>query len=352
MTKEYDLEIVIPVSGKEKFASRLEDFKQYGLLNIKDESILLTLLTGTEEVTNTDEGWPEGVDIRTVPGDRDHCASKVYEYFSQRSPEDLPARWIAKMDDDSINDVHTLVKRLDEDYDHEGLYYIVTELRHEMHQQENQILKELGFHRWLKGNCTIWHELEASIISRPALYKVLTNPQAMQFMRMRGMIDAGYTDYALAAAARICKIFPADAYFMAHTPLIGHFTLFGGNVAHIHGISKDKNPVAFDTFLKMLKQEMGDQNSKLFGVVCGREFVYGRNPNLGMSLKIIRLNENGRIENASPEEAIWRVANERLDFLKPDGSINVSFSEFDDKEIRGKANLYGQWVDLFLRQLI
>ena len=60
-------------------------------------------------------------------------------------------------------------------------------------------------------------------------------------MKRRAKIEDGYTDYALACAARISKIYPIDAYFLSRHPLIGDLTIFGGHLAHIHDISHDKN---------------------------------------------------------------------------------------------------------------
>jgi hypothetical protein len=51
----YDIEFVIPVSGKPKYWKRLTDFKQVGLLNIKKHKVLVTLLTGTEPVPEVDK---------------------------------------------------------------------------------------------------------------------------------------------------------------------------------------------------------------------------------------------------------------------------------------------------------
>jgi hypothetical protein len=210
----------------------------------------------------------------------------------------------------------------------------------------------MGFHRWLRGNCIIWHELEGCVVSRTALAKILSNTQARQFMQMRSQIEAGYTDYALAVAARISKIFPAEGYFMSHLPVVGYFSMFNGTQSHIHGLSHDKNCHAFNLFKMMLHKEMGNEESEVHKLVVGREFVFGKNPTT-TPLKFITLNPNGIIENnLGGEEVIWRINNENLEFFKADGGFCFAFNEHNQRELKGKTNYRGLDTEVFLRMLV
>lgn len=319
---KYDIEIVIPVSFKAPYGKRIQDFKKYGLLNIKDKKVLLTLLIGTE-TNKIEENWPDNVDVNIVSSDSDHEVSKVYLYFSNY--KDQQARWIAKFDDDSINDISNLVNKLDEDFDHAGDYYIITEFRPEQHRQEDDILKSLGYGRWFNPSCTIWHELEGSVLSHSALTKITNNESAVNFMKKRAKIEEGYTDYALACAARISKIYPIDAYFLSRHPLIGDLAIFGGHLTHIHDISHDKNEYCLDLLIRMMNKNVGS-GSEIYPEIVNKEFVY-RN---WKGLQEIKLREDGIIERAG-DAKIWHIkSNGLLEFLRSDGTLIDAFDNYEN----------------------
>ena len=71
---------------------------------------------------------------------------KVYFYFSHYDKRDLDStRWIAKIDDDSVNDVGLLVKKLDEEYNCDEKYYIIAGLQQDIDSIEQNLLWELGY---------------------------------------------------------------------------------------------------------------------------------------------------------------------------------------------------------------
>lgn len=317
----YDIEFVIPVCNQDKYSQRLLDLKKFGLLNIGSKKVLLTLLVGTERIPNVQEGWPEGVTVRTYKSNSTQVSAKTYSYFSNYALENIEARWIAKIDDDTVNDVSSLVDFLDLEFDHEREYYIVTEFRGEQHKYEDDILKELGFTRWFIPKNILHHELEGSIISQATLKRILINETAVEFMRRRSEVPQGFNDYALACAARICKVYPTDAYFMSRWPVVGDLTLFGGTIAHIHAISHDANEHVFDLFQRMLKNDMSG-GCEICKDIVEQEYVF-RGSRHG--LQMVKLHKNG-ILKGSPDAQIWHMKQDgTLEFLKSNGTLVCMF---------------------------
>jgi len=337
---EYDLELILPVSNRDKYAQRLFDFKKCGLLNIKDKKVRVDLLVGPEVHKNPKEGWPNTVDVNIITDRNIQETSKIYNYLSSFKPEDsIRSRWFAKFDDDSVNDVSHLVNMLDLEYDHKREYYVVTEFRQEQHRYEDDLLRKMGFERWFRQKNTLWHELEGSIVSQAAMKRIVENKTAMNFMKERSKILEGYSDYCLACASRICKIYPSDAYFLDKNPQIGNFSMFGGHLAHIHTISHDKTPHAFDLLQRMLNKKMHSSNGQgkqLYENILNKDFVFNRD-SAGGGIAMIHLNPNGIIEG-SYDERIWHITDSgTLEFLASDGTLRIVFDNFDDdfKMIQG-----------------
>lgn len=322
---KYDIEIIIPISLNGKYAQRLIDFKKIGLLNVKDKKVLMTLLTGTEKSKLWENKWPENVDVRAIPGATDQETSKTYAHFSSLTSEDIQSRWIAKIDDDTANDISNLVDKLDQEYDCEREYYVVTELRSEQHKYEDNLLRSMGFNRWFDLKCKMWHELEGCIVSQAALKRIISNGMAMEFMRKRSLIPQGYNDYALACAAKICKIYPVDAYFMSRHPLIGEFSLFGGHLSHIHEISHDKNFHNLDLLKKMVDNNLDGKDTEIYTNIVNQEFAFQTT----VGIFIITLEENGLIKGKVGSK-IWRITGDNLEFLANNGQTICTFNNFKD----------------------
>ena len=322
----YDIEFVIPVTFKGKFCQRLLDLKTTGLLNFKDKKVLLTLLVGPEKIEKIEEGWHENITINVIPGTHIQVTGKTYEYFGTLPLEHARrSRWIAKIDDDTINDVSGLVDKLDEEYDYTREYYIATELRPEQHAYEDNLLKKLGYQRWFNPKCVIWHELEGCILSQTALQRILQNKTATQLMKERSQTAEGYNDYCLACAARICKIYPTDAYFMCRHPYVGDFSFFGGHLCHIHDLSHDKNDHAFDLFKRMMKKDMGS-DSPIYSEIVNHEFVYHN----WQGMHIVKLLENGIIQGPG-DARVWHIKpGGNPEFLKSDGSLVCVFDNYEN----------------------
>lgn len=331
---QYDLELILPVSGREKYAQRLEDFKNFGLLNVKDKKVRVDLLVGPDRFRKEPhKGWPDNVEVFPFTNKQVKETPKVYHYISSLKSEDMSrSRWYAKFDDDSINDVSALVDLLDLEYDHEREYYIVTELRPEQHKYEDNILRAMGFERWFRQKNVLWHELEGSVVSQAGMRRITSNKVAMEFMQKRAGIAEGYSDYALACAARISKIYPSDAYFISKDPAIGHFTLLEGHLAHIHNLSHDRTPHAYDLLQRMMNKKMHSSNKqgdKLYKNILNQEFIFKREENAKIAM--IRLKPNGIIARNPTEERIWHITDSgNLEFLAADGTLRIVFDNFDE----------------------
>jgi hypothetical protein len=263
-----DVEFVIPICLQGKYIDRINNFLKYGLINANNHSILVTLLVDCNEehlakklITNHN--------IKIVSCPLPHEACKVYHYFSNYNKENLKTtRWIAKIDDDSINDVDLLIKNLDLEYNYEKEYYLIAGLQQDLDSVEYDILNELGYSHWFHYNNVlgnyIIHEKEASVISSQALKTILNNADALELMTKRSFVEFGYTDQCLAAAARICKIYPSSPLFLTPEPQLHNFSLFGGKVAHIHFIAEDIDQVIFN----ILKNKIDNKllNTKFTGI--------------------------------------------------------------------------------------
>ena len=126
---KYDLEVLMPISGKGIFGGRLFHFKKYGLLNSENVKIKLILLTGTEQIPDIKEGWAENIDITTVRHFNDHPASKIYNFFAKQDPNELNADWYMRIDDDSITNVEGLMASLSEFDSSKSHYFDVVGLQ-------------------------------------------------------------------------------------------------------------------------------------------------------------------------------------------------------------------------------
>lgn len=256
-----DIEFVIPICLNGKYLNRINNFLKYGIINYNNNSIKITILVDREENNLLNQlKNPNNHNLKIVECPIGHEACKVYFYFSHYDKRDLDStRWIAKIDDDSVNDVGLLVKKLDEEYNCDEKYYIIAGLQQDIDSIEQNLLWELGYGDWFDYNNMIGnhiiHEKEGSIVSRAGLRAILTNPKAIEFLLKRSYIDCGYTDQALAAAARICKIYPSSPLFLTHEPTLSNFSIFGGKLAHVHFIAEDIN----ESIFKILKSKIDNK---------------------------------------------------------------------------------------------
>lgn len=231
----YDLEIVVPVSSK--YTDRLDDFKKYGISNIKNKSVLLTMILSGEKIEGLEKGWIEGVDARTISYESRDYASNLYRNFLEKKCQ---SRWIMKIDDDSHTDISGLVDNLDFYYDSEEKFYLATSLLEMGHcggseHHHAKIYKEFFGDIYLK----IKHELECCVISKAGFNSIFSNKKSINFIEKRCKMDGGATDVALAFAASMAKVWPVSLPFTSHLPEIENLSYFGGFLNHIHMVSRN-----------------------------------------------------------------------------------------------------------------
>ena len=107
----YDLEIILAVCGKGKYATRLKEFKKNGFMCIENKKILLSLLVGTEDIKDVDHEWPEGIDVRIIKSSVNQCAAKMNYFYANYDCND--SKWIMRVDDDSVTNVSPLLQELE-----------------------------------------------------------------------------------------------------------------------------------------------------------------------------------------------------------------------------------------------
>lgn len=241
----YDMEIVMPVCGKPKrFLTRLNAFKQYGILNLQDYKIRMVLLYGNQNIPHIGSNWP--CDVKLVSHDLNHPAPKIYSYFASLKPGyEKEARWFFKVDDDSLTNVGGLLDQLDDEYDHIHPYYLLVDAIQDLWEPYKLLLRQLEVHDKFfpprkHGKWTYLHEWEGCIVSQAALGKMVRCEVGQGYLESCGKVNGGYGDHALAIAARLSGVHPMDVPFMTKDPAIGDFSIFGGRHHHIHYIAPDK----------------------------------------------------------------------------------------------------------------
>jgi len=237
---KYDLEIVLAVSAQGKYAKRLQNFKKYGLQNIGDHTVRLSLLVGTEEIKDVSSGWNEKLDVRIITCNLDHAAAKMHDFYANYSLEDIQqTKWIMRVDDDSISILNPLINLLNY-LDYNDPIYFVTHLMQGEINVEKQILQNVNSRY---KDETLWHEVECCIVSNCCFKRILQNEFTLNILKLRAVIEKGYTDICLTACARECGVYPSPFYYISHYENIYHF--LSGNVFHIHYVSEDVNSNAF-----------------------------------------------------------------------------------------------------------
>ena len=370
---KYDIQIIMPVCGRPPYLQRLNNFKEYGLLNVASKKVLLTLLVGNEEIQGILNDWPENVEVEVVGSERqfpyhtvelanhrNHRTMKIVEYFLNYDPQKLKdVCWIAKFDDDSMNDISNLVNNLNTDYDHTREYYIVTEFRTDIELIDAESLRLAGYKRWLVSNGNtakgIFHELEGSIMSNTALQRILNTPDAVQYLKNRLHRAAGHTDVPLAHAARIAKICSSEAYFITQHPAIGLFSFFGnGPFNHIHYVAADRNPGVFKVIKKMMGkgEKYNGKNKEIYDLFKNGEFIFGNTQTPARPFGVMSFSESGVILNGSHNESIWHVKNGNIEILNAQAELTTILEyEGDNNYLEGQF-MPDPNVKHFIRRLI
>lgn len=340
MSYEYDLEIVMPISMVGKYKNRFENFKKYGLQEVGQNKILISLLTGTEKVLNATEGWPENVTVRVVPTTVNQCAAKVNKYYSDYKLEDLDkSKWFMRLDDDSITRVDQMMKFLNSVDTHRDYYFVNFEMYVGDILVEQDIFKHFGMWDELHGE--YFHEIEASIISNGALRRILTSDVCQKVLAVRSGMEIGFTDICLAFLCKYMKIFPIPLYGISHRsePDVIKDYLHRRRF-HIHKIAEDINPIAY-SFVSKIKNLKFIDKPLLYWCIDNGDDV----PLYTTSIKLISTGEI--FTKNQTHELFWDYSEEtkELRFLDFNYNATTVFKNVENNELprlEGESKVYSK----------
>lgn len=294
----YDLEVIVPVCSR--FAQRIEDFKRYGLVNIKNRKVLVNTIASNENIEGIDEGWPKGVDVNFIKSDCPDHISNLYKFYVNLNPDALKAKWLIRLDDDSCTDVDGLLSNLDLFYDWTDKHYL-GDLNDfawavrvgEVYDEYKHLLGE-----YEKVAMLLKNEIECGVISHGGLVHILNNEKAMSLLRHRSELRGGHGDCVVALAAALAKFYPTNCPFITHHPLIDEFSLFGGVKNHIHLIARSKEgenfPKAEAHCFTIITKVVDNNPTEMEKKIAGSRFlieteddlkIYEFNSNYGVKVK-------------------------------------------------------------------
>lgn len=248
----HDLEVLVPLfAGGEKYAKRMQAFKSHGLLNMSDHQVHIKALIGTDKPENYYLDWGSmGCSIVSlIDSEYDHVAQKIYQYYIERSDENLLSRWYIRVDDDSSTNVGPLIDWLDRNFDYNEPHYFTTKQCWDITKiYKNAFEKEGWGHLAPQNNKGkggdlpdnfIPHEWECCITSQGMMKRIAHHEGAMKFLRRLSYLPLGFGDMGLALAARITKFAVAEVEVLSARPDIRNYSAFGGDIHHIHFIAPD-----------------------------------------------------------------------------------------------------------------
>lgn len=304
----YDLEVLIPICTiNNKYKTRAEFFKKYGLFNIDDKKIIIKALHGpNDDIQEFDKNWPENIIVKMIKMPVDDAAQKIYSYYYKFIKTEIEeSRWFIRVDDDSVTDVSGLLNNLDEYFDHTKEHYLVTELRNDVNDIDKNLIKFMGYEKWYDHTVPL-HELECGIVSQATMKSVINTPKSMKFFHYRHAINGGWGDHGFALAAKFAKIYPINAFFLnANNDLdIVHSSLFDGHLNHVHLIAPDKNNILCEIITNKL-----NNNNKFNDRFSDNCFTFSQTSNEDTSTHMVILKENGTIQqfgNSLHRVGIWQ----------------------------------------------
>lgn len=334
---KYDLEIVIPVTSRYK--ERLEDFKKYGLINVAERKILVTLLMSAENIDGLEEGWGSGIVAKSIGLEGGDYVSNLYGYFLNREPE---SRWIMKLDDDSCTDIEGLLSNMDRLYSSDEKTYVATSLASFEHVaiggRENELahLYEKTFGRFF---AKYQHEIEMSAVSHVGLKHIQSCEASRNFLEERCRQTGGATDVALPYSSILAKMPPVNFPFSSHFPLINQFSIFGGHLNHIHLVSRaregDNFPehercgeLQYEALARAISGEMNDIEKS----ISGKKFVMESEHEL--RLYAFYPNRTARVK-FDQETYIWLESQGKIHMFCESKDIRASLTPNDDGSLKG-----------------
>lgn len=307
----YDLEIVMAVCIKEKYLTRLKEFKKNGLMHIDNKKILLSLLVGTDEIPDIDCGWPEGIQTRIIKSSVNQCAAKMNYFYANYNCNN--SKWIMRVDDDSITNISCLVQEL-EKFDYKQEFYFTTQLIECDVSVEKSLLH--AFDSKHKKN-TLFHEIECCILSNECFKKIKQNKFCLKILKTRAEIEFGYTDICLAACARECEIKLTQFNKITHEANVRRF--LENDVFHIHFVAPDVNNEQLKIIINN-RENLEFINEKLF--VCNK------NKN---RIGYFILRKNGIIESDIMNFNFWTTEGSNVNFYSEEKWIEKNGKYIKDR---------------------
>lgn len=231
----YDLILLMPCStAKEKYKTRLDYFKEYGLLNIGTNKIKMILLVENEcDEEYLRNGWKYDTEI--IKYDYWHPAPKIYNFFSNLKEDHLQTKWLFKLDDDSITNVSDLLNLLNSQYDYTESLYIMSVINCKyINDYYQDILKDHGLDKWLGSNHR--REFECSFMSQKALYDLKNCERSKLFLQdvVNRIGNDGFGDCVHSTA---CREAGSRLDFLTHISWLPMWTEFiNKELYHIHFI--------------------------------------------------------------------------------------------------------------------
>ena len=308
-----DIEIVMAASMSGKYGRRIKDFKKFGLQEIGNHSVKLSILVGTEEMTDLDKGWPDGIEINIVTDELDHSAAKMNSFYANYSLEDLEqTKWLMRVDDDSVSKIGPLLDLLENlDYLNDPIYLTTQPVEGDT-SVEKKLLSESESK--YKGHI-IWHEVECCILSQACFKRILKNDFCVDLLKKRALIESGYTDICLAACARECGIFPSWFGYINHYSNLREFLL--SNVYHIHFVANDVNKQQFEIICND-RSECKIKDRHLM-------FCEKNKENKLLKKNLVMLKQNGIAETNLGNITYWTFNKENLEISIYNSEPEVEF---------------------------
>jgi hypothetical protein len=278
----YDLEVLVPVCGK--YLSRFEDFKKYGLVNIKERKIRVNLVISGEDLNGLELGWDPKIEIRCIKYESTNYVGNLYRFYLDLNPDNIESRWIIRLDDDSCTDIDGLLSNLDLFYDCDHPYHLgkLNDFKDGLAGNEGRVyLKYKHLMQEYENIAPLMkNEVECGITSRAAIAKILKNERSFNLLKFRSELEGGYGDCVLAIAAAMAKVYPIDCPFLTEYPLIEDFSLLGGVKNHIHMICRTGEGENFADFdrvgkegFELLMRVLDNDKTEIEKLIAGKRYM-------------------------------------------------------------------------------
>jgi hypothetical protein len=253
-------------------------------------------------------GWPSGVDVTVLEMSSNHPIPKINGAYLWLKDQKISARWLLRVDDDSVTDVKALLERQETRFGNAAVHLMSTpDAVPQTDLLTGQIMEYLTSKGMAVASCE--NEYEASLTSEKALAQIFSSEQSLQFFRDIAKNHSGPGDKCLAFAAGIAGVPKAAAIGMDFQFHHDDMSIAAGRNAHIHYVNW--NDVGFRDMLWAL--EYGDRlpiDTNSLHSLIGRTLDFGRC--VGWKLNNMLLNADGTIVSHHTNESYWSVEGDTI----------------------------------------